>query len=347
MASYSALAPARSPARPDALANWLLLVAALVFAMLVVGGITRLTESGLSITQWKPITGAIPPLDEAAWAAEFERYRQIPEYRLVHHGMTLEQFKHIYFWEWLHRLIGRVIGLAFAVPLALFAWRRAIPPGYGPRLLALLALGGLQGAAGWWMVQSGLSVRTDVSHIRLSIHLLLALCIMGGLIWTALDLRELGRDAAAPPARLRLGPGLALAVLTLQLLLGAWVAGLDAGYVASDWPLMQGRFVPDGIDWSQPAPLMDDPFLVHFVHRWGAWAAAIALLLLARAAAAAGDARGARLLVVAIAAQITLGIATVLSGVDIVVAVAHQAMGALLVAAAVRAAHAAGRRQPR
>ncbi|MET0252345.1 MAG: COX15/CtaA family protein, partial [Novosphingobium sp.] len=173
-------------ARPQALARWLLIIAALVVAIVAVGGITRLTESGLSITEWKPVTGVIPPLSEPEWQAAFARYRQIPEYVQINGpaGMTLADYKFIYFWEWLHRLLARAIGLAFALPLAWFAWKRAIPRGYGLRLVALLALGGLQGAIGWWMVSSGLAVRTDVSHHRLAAHLLTALLTLAGLVWT-------------------------------------------------------------------------------------------------------------------------------------------------------------------
>ncbi|HVJ03513.1 MAG TPA: COX15/CtaA family protein, partial [Sphingomonas sp.] len=161
--------------RPRALANWLFVVAALIVVMVVVGGITRLTESGLSITQWKPISGAIPPLNDAQWQAEFDNYKRIPEYQQLNQGMTLAGFKAIFFWEYFHRLLGRLIGLAFALPLLWFAIKRQIPKGFGWRLVALLALGGFQGAIGWWMVKSGLSVRTDVSHLRLATHLLVAL----------------------------------------------------------------------------------------------------------------------------------------------------------------------------
>ena len=192
--------PATPLPRPLSIARWLLFAAALVFAMVVIGGITRLTESGLSITEWKPITGALPPLGEAAWLEVFAKYQQTPEYQQINRGMSLAEFKFIFFWEYLHRLLGRLIGLAFALPLAWFAWRRAIPRGYGPRLVALLALGGLQGAIGWWMVKSGLVLRTDVSHFRLAVHLLTALFIIAGLVWTALDLKDLAHDGAARPA---------------------------------------------------------------------------------------------------------------------------------------------------
>ena len=336
-----------STTRPDALVKWLICVALLVFAMVVVGGITRLTESGLSITEWKPIAGTLPPLNEAAWVSEFEKYKQIPEYTEINGpaGMTLAQFKFIYFWEWVHRLLGRVIGLAFAVPLAWFWVRRAIPAGYKPRLLVLLALGGLQGTIGWWMVSSGLTARTDVSHYRLAVHLLTALFILGGLVWTALDLKALARNPAAKPAKLT---GFALAVLAIlfvQLLFGAWVAGLNAGYVSNSWPLMHDRFVPDGIDTTKGTfyALVNDPFLTHFVHRWWAWVAVIALIMLARRTKAAGARPASIAIHSAFGVQILLGIATVLTGVNIVLAVSHQAVGALLVAATVWGAHVIGR----
>lgn len=340
MATLSLSAPA---ARPRALAAWLLAVAGLVFLMVVVGGITRLTESGLSITEWKPVTGAIPPLNDAQWQAEFEKYRQIPEYQQVNRGMSLAAFKQIYFWEWAHRLLGRLIGLAFALPLAWFALRRAIPPGYGRRLVALLALGGLQGAIGWWMVTSGLSERTDVSHVRLAVHLLTAFLILGGLVWTALDLHALSHNPAAPRARLTPFAAAMLGVLAIQLLLGAFVAGLDAGYVTTQWPLMNGRFFPDGVDWRGLRTFVDDPFLVHFLHRWWALAAVVALVLLARRARAAGDRPASIALHTAFGVQVLLGIATVLLAMPLWLAAAHQAVGALVVATAAWCAHAAGR----
>ena len=333
--------------QPIAIANWLLAVAALVFCMVVVGGITRLTESGLSITEWQPITGAIPPLSLSGWEAEFAKYKATPEYQEITGpaGMTLSQFQFIFFWEWAHRLLGRLIGIAFALPLAFFWIRRAIPKGYKPRLLALLALGGLQGAIGWWMVVSGLTLRTDVSHYRLAVHLLTALFILSGLVWTALDLRQLAK-VQARPARLTGRSVLLLAIVAIQLLYGAWVAGMDAGYVASDWPLMNGQFFPAGVDWSRGAAFAfsNDPFLVHFIHRWWAWAALAAVILLARGAKRAGVRPASIALSAAVGVQILLGIATVMSGVALPMAAAHQAVGALLVASAIWAAHAAGRR---
>lgn len=340
--------PAATPARPLALARWLLAVAGLVVIMVAVGGITRLTESGLSITRWEPVTGILPPLSEAQWQAQFAQYRQIPEYTQVNGpgGMTLAEYKFIYFWEWFHRLLGRVIGLAFAVPLAWFWVRRAIPGVYKTRLLALLALGGLQGMFGWFMVRSGLSGQmTDVSHFWLSIHLLTALLTLALLVWTARDLIARAKPGTAAPARLT-GTSAAIAlVLFIQLLLGAWVAGLNAGLASDSWPLMQGRLVPEA-DWSNGAlwALTHDPYLLHFLHRWWAFAALAALLVLARRAKCSG-ARGAAMAVHAmVGVQMLLGIATVLSGIALWLAVAHQVTGALLVAATAWAAHAIGTR---
>jgi len=333
------LAP--SAARPRAISIWLFLCAALVFGMVLLGGITRLTESGLSITQWKPISGIIPPLSPAAWQAEFDQYKRIPEYLAINRGMTLDGFKHIFFWEYLHRLLGRVIGIIFALPLIWFAVKRQIPRGYGWRLVALLALGGLQGAIGWWMVSSGLSVRTDVSHIRLAVHLITALITLGGLVWTALDLRTIGRS----PARLRPVAIVALLMLFLQILLGAFTAGLDAGYAFSSWPLMGDRLFPEG-GWHQGWPTIrnaiDNPIVVQFLHRWTAFAAAAGLVWLAAQAMRAGYKSRGHALVTLVALQIVLGIATLLTGVEIVIAVAHQANAALTLLAAVTAAHAIG-----
>lgn len=334
--------------RPAALARWLLVVAALVVAIVAVGGITRLTESGLSITEWKPVTGTLPPLNEAQWQAEFEAYKQIPEYIEINGpaGMTLADYKFIYFWEWFHRLLARGIGLAFALPLAWFWLRGAIPSGYKPRLLALLALGGLQGTIGWWMVASGLTERTDVSHFRLAAHLLVALITLGGLVWTALDLKMLDHNPQARPARLTRFAAVALLALFLQLLLGAWVAGLNAGYVANDWPMMQGSFWPEGIDWSLGAAhaFTHDPYLLHFSHRWWAWIVVAILIVMARQVRKAGVRPASIAIHSAFGTQIILGIATVMSGMALWLAVAHQLVGALLVAATTWGAHVLGRR---
>ena len=335
------------PKRPLAIANWLMAVAGLVFLMVIVGGITRLTESGLSITEWKPVTGAIPPLTQADWGHAFELYKRTPEYLEVNGpaGMTLERFKFIFFWEWLHRLLGRLIGVAFAVPLLWFAVKRAIPQGYGWKLVGLLILGGLQGALGWYMVMSGLVDRTDVSHFRLSAHLLLAFAIMGALIWVALDLRRLARTDR--PARLTGAAIATLAVLFVQLLYGAWVAGINAGSVANDWPTMQGRIFPEGVDWSNGVlfSLTHDPYLIHFVHRWWAWVTVAALIFFARRIRPLeGGIAASKAIHSAFGTQIILGILTVLTGVALWLAVLHQAVGALVVASTAWGAHVLGRR---
>lgn len=337
-------APSRT--RPAALAGWLFVVAALVVAMVTVGGITRLTESGLSITQWDPVSGVVPPLSEADWQREFALYRATPQFRYQSGpaGMDLAAFKFIFFWEWFHRLLGRLIGAAFAVPLAWFWWRRAIPAGFKPRLLALLALGGLQGVFGWFMVRSGLSgTRTEVSHFWLSIHLMTALFTLAALVWTALDLRRQARIGKARRARWTWPATVTAVVLAIQLTLGAWVAGLDAGLASDDWPLMQGRLVPE-FDRSRGLlhAATHDPYLIHFLHRWWAWAAVIALVWFARRVRPL-ERRASIAIHAAFGTQILLGIATVLTGVALWVAVAHQLMGALLVAAVAWGAHILGR----
>lgn len=339
-------------ARPRALSNLLFVVAAMVFAMVVIGGITRLTESGLSITQWNVVTGAIPPLSHADWVHEFALYKQTPQYLQVSGpaGMTLSGFKFIFFWEWTHRLLGRTIGLVFFVGVGWFAVRREIPKDFSWRMAALFILGGLQGAVGWFMVVSGLEgARTEVSPYRLSAHLLFALFLMSALIWTALDLRALAGDSKSRPARLTGWSIFTLAILFIQLMLGAWVAGFRAGYVSNSWPLMGGHFVPEGIDWSRGAlfAMTHDLFLLHFMHRWWAWVVVAALVLFARKVKKVEGARAASIAIhSAFGTQIILGILTVLSGIAIWLAVLHQATGTLLLASTVWGAHELGRRRP-
>src|SRR5688572_4639531 len=278
--------PAQPDPRPGQISGWLIAVAALVFLMVVVGGITRLTESGLSMVRWEPISGAIPPLNEADWQAEFDHYRATPQYRINNSAMSLDDFKTIFFWEYVHRLLGRLIGLAFGLPLLWFWWRRAIPAGFGRKLAVILALGALQGAIGWWMVASGLIDVPEVSHIRLAVHLLLALLIFAAIAWVALDLRALGRDPAARPAKLPLLGIWALCILFLQFLFGAYVAGLDAGYAFNTWPRMGEEWFPAGTPMLDPwlRNLADNPVVVQFVHRWLAFlVAAIAFWLALRA----------------------------------------------------------------
>jgi heme a synthase len=334
-------------ARPLAIARWLELVALLVVVIVTVGGITRLTESGLSITEWNVVSGILPPLSEAAWQAEFAKYRATAEFRIESGpaGMDLTAFKFIFFWEWFHRILGRVIGLAFLLPLIVFAVRRAIPAGYSWRLAAMFALICGQGALGWYMVSSGMGATnlTDVSHYRLAAHLLTALFLLAGLVWTARDLRLLAAEPAARPAPLKAGAALVAGVLFVQLLLGAWVAGLNAGHAASDWPMMNGRLVPEG-DWSQGVlfTLTNDPFVIHFLHRWWAWVAVAALVWLARAVRKT-DRLDSVLVHTAFGTMVLLGIATVMSGVSLWIAAAHQLVGALTVVATVRAMHSYGR----
>jgi cytochrome c oxidase assembly protein subunit 15 len=336
--------------RPRGLSNLLLFTAALVFAMVVVGGITRLTESGLSITEWKPISGAIPPLTHADWQQAFDLYKQTPQYREVAGpaGMTLSGFQFIFFWEWVHRLLGRIIGLVFFVGVAWFGIKRAIPKGFGWRLIALFVLGGLQGAVGWFMVMSGLEGRTEVSPYRLSAHLLFALFLFSALIWTALDLRQIDRSPDARPSRLTGWGAFALITLCIQLMLGAWVAGFRAGYVSNTWPDMNGHFVPEGIDWSHGAAfaMTHDLFLLHFMHRWWAWIVVAVLVLFARQVKKVEGARAASIAIhSAFGIQIIFGILTVLSGIAIWLAVLHQATGTLLLAATVWGAHELGVRR--
>ncbi|WP_343227943.1 COX15/CtaA family protein [Stakelama flava] len=340
------LQPTRDPvsARPLALANWLFVVAALIVAMVVVGGVTRLTESGLSITQWDPVSGIVPPLTHNQWRAEFAHYRQIDQYAAVHAGMTLAQFKGIFFWEYSHRLLGRVIGMAFFLPLAWFWVRGVIPHGYKWRLVALLALGGLQGAFGWLMVRSGLQPgMIEVSHYWLAIHLITALFTMAGIVWTALDLRLLNRAHLAQPARLTAAGAFTGFVLFVQLVYGAFMAGLRAGLVTDQWPLMNGHFFPTREFAARGFfdAIFNDPYVVHWIHRWWAWVVVAALVWLARKVRAL-DRRASIAIHTAFGIQIVLGIATVMTGVPIWLAALHQLVGALLVVAVTWGAHAIG-----
>ncbi|USI71898.1 COX15/CtaA family protein [Sphingomonas morindae] len=345
-ASRLPLRPAAPRPAPRALARWLFLVAGLVFAMVVVGGITRLTESGLSIVEWKPVSGTLPPLTHQAWEAAFDAYKATPQYQQINRGMSLAAFQQIFFWEYVHRLLGRLIGLVMAAVLLTAWWRRAIPRGFGWRMVAILALGGLQGAIGWWMVKSGLQARTEVSHVRLAVHLVNALFIYAVLIWVALDLRELARDRAAGRARLS-GLGLvALLLLFLQITLGAFTAGLRAGYAFASWPLMGDRLFPQG-GWdrarSTAANLVNNPIAVQFVHRWWAFVVAVAMMMIAAAARRAGHPRIATALIALVTVQILLGISTLMSGVALPIAVGHQAVATLLLGALVWGVHSTGR----
>jgi cytochrome c oxidase assembly protein subunit 15 len=332
-------------ASPASIARWLFVVAALILVMVGIGGVTRLTESGLSITEWKPVTGAIPPLSEAQWRAEFDAYKNSSQYMLMNKGMTLAAFKHIYFWEYFHRLMGRLIGLVYAVPMLWFFVRGAVPHGFGVRLVALLLLGGAQGAIGWLMVRSGLTDRVNVEPAMLAAHLGMALLLMGAVVWTACDMIALAGNRAARKARLTLLGAAVLIALFLQILMGAITAGLRAGYVSNSWPLMNDHFVPEGIAWwgSLARTVTSDPYLIHFLHRWWAWGAAAAILLMARQLKAAGGSGLSFVLIAGVLLQIVLGIATVVTGVALPIAVGHQLAGAVLLGLAVAGAHRLGR----
>jgi cytochrome c oxidase assembly protein subunit 15 len=323
MASIALALPA-DRARPRAIAAWLLAVAVLVFAMVVVGGITRLTESGLSMVRWEPVSGIVPPIGQAQWQAEFAAYQASPQYAKVNAGMTLSAFQGIYFWEYVHRVLARGIGLVFALPLLWFALRRAIPAGYGWRLTGILGLGALQGGIGWWMVASGLVDRPSVAHERLAVHLVMALIIMSACIWTALDLRE-GRSRVAAWVLPFLG------LLAVQITWGAFTAGLRAGHAANTWPLMLGSWVPP------LASLLDDPVSVQWVHRSLAWVVAASALAVAWRSRTAGHRAG--LVAALVLVQFSLGVLTIIHGVPIALAAAHQAGAALLLAATLWLAH--------
>lgn len=326
---------------------WLACVAGLVALMVVVGGLTRLTDSGLSITAWKPIHGALPPLSQAEWEEELAAYRLIPEYQKINKGMTLEEFKTIFWWEWGHRNLGRLIGLAFFVPFVAFLFLRRIERPWIPRLILLFVLGGLQGFVGWWMVASGLTERTDVSQYRLVAHLSLALVIYCGLIWTALEIGawRAGETLSAGAQKLFPWSLAFLGVVFGQIMLGGFVAGTDAGMTYNTWPLMDGQFIPEGYWGFDPWWL--SPFeqiqAIQFNHRIGGYVvfgAAIALWWYARRS---GDAKIARLgdIVLAVTtAQVFIGIATLLAVMPLWLAAMHQFGAVVLLTAAVAFAFA-------
>jgi cytochrome c oxidase assembly protein subunit 15 len=313
----------------------------MVFGIIVIGGITRLTESGLSITEWRPVTGALPPLSKAEWQSEFERYRQIPEYQEINRGMTLAEFKGIYWWEYVHRLWARLIGVVFAVPLLVLLIRGQIRRPLVPHLIAMFILGGLQGALGWYMVRSGLSERTDVSQYRLAAHFLTALAIYSYMFWVALGLlrHPTERIACAAPPRRHL---LAISVLILlTLIFGAFVAGLNGGLVYNTFPLMGGQLVPGEAFDSVVSPF-EDPVTAQFIHRWLAMAVVVLViaLWLRRERAAAEARRPIGLLAAMALLQAGLGIATLLLIVPIPLAAAHQAGAVVLWTLALWSLHA-------
>ncbi len=336
--------------RSGTVALWLFLVAALVFAMIVVGGATRLTGSGLSITEWRPIMGAIPPLNDQEWQAAFALYRDIPQYRLVNAGMTLAEFKVIFWWEWAHRFLGRIIGLAFAVPLLVFLALRQIPRRLIWRCVVLLGLGGLQGLVGWWMVTSGLVDRVDVAPERLTVHLGLAFLILVGLIWTGLEARH-GPASSRPPQGWARGAALLLGAVFLQCLFGALVAGSKAGLVYTDWPLMNGHILAP-VDWSLGTlAFLNDQALVQFVHRiWAYVLLAIGTLYAVQAfrwRLAEGVGFWAYALAATLWAQAALGVFTLIHAVPLTLGVLHQAGAALALGVATVNLWVVQRSQPR
>lgn len=313
------------------MAAWLLACCALVYAMVVVGGITRLTHSGLSIVEWQPLVGAVPPLDDAQWQETFARYRATPEFRLRNHDMTLAGFKHIFWWEYFHRLLGRLVGVAFFVPFAWFLARRAVPPKLAWKLGGVFALGGLQGAVGWYMVESGLVDDPRVSSLRLAMHLGLALAIYAAMLWLALGLLS-GVRAGAAPGPKRHAATLA-ALVYLMMLTGALVAGIHAGLAYNTWPLMDGHWMPPEIMQLDPwwKNFVYNMATVQFDHRALALViAAVAFTLWWRVwrdpAAGPGAKAWGNALAAAVVLQLSAGISTLLLRVPLPLAALHQAL---------------------
>lgn len=328
---------------------WLMILFALVVSMIALGGATRLTGSGLSITEWAPVTGTIPPLSDAEWQAEFEAYRQIPQYAEVNPGMDLAGFKTIYWWEWTHRQLGRLIGLVWAAGFAFFLATRRIPTGWTPRLLGLGALGGLQGAIGWWMVSSGLvEGMTRVASYRLATHLGLAFVILGLIAWYVLLLGRSEADLlrarrAGEPRLFSISTGL-MHLAFVQILIGALVAGIDAGRTYTGWPRMGGEWIPSliwdaALGWRN---LFENPALVQFVHRMAGYLLAVfAVVVWLRARRSPHPVtRGAfTVMIVAVAVQIALGIMNVIHASPLALALAHQIGAVALFALIIRARH--------
>ena len=332
MAQSHTLEAAPTAAREGAgLRTWLLVVAALVFLMVCVGGVTRLTGSGLSITQWQPIVGIVPPLSEADWLDMFAKYRQIPQYHHVNPGMSLEAFKTIFWWEWIHRFLGRLVLAVYLLPLVYLLAARLIPRALMGRLAGILALGALQGLIGWYMVSSGLADRIDVSQYRLALHLALAILIFGALLWVALSVEETqDRSAIAPP--MQVGPAAAIVVLVfVQIVLGAFVAGLKAGASYNTWPLIDGRLVPEGLGAIEPwyLNLFENALTVQFTHRLVAYV--LVLTTLWHAGSVRRHVRDPLIcrsgvtLAGAVLAQATLGVITLIAQAPLTLSLLHQA----------------------
>ncbi len=327
---------------------WLYTVALLVALMVMIGGTTRLTGSGLSITEWKPVTGIVPPLSEQAWQSEFEGYKKIPQYQEINRGMSLSEFKLIYFWEWTHRALGRVIGVVFLFPLLWFAWKGLVDRTLGWKLGGLFLLGGLQGAIGWWMVASGLSVRTDVSQYRLAIHLTTASFIFAAIIAVAASLEIRVREKVPP--RIRALAGAILALVFVQIFLGAIVAKTNAGLTFNTWPLMDGNFIPPLSQLFTMSPwwknLFENVMTVQFDHRMVAYAVfALAAWHMCQTYTAPSSVRfHASHVFALITAQAALGIATLLLAAPFALALLHQLGAVIVLAAATRHVALLGRK---
>ena len=311
---------------------WLLSIAALIAVMVLVGGATRLTESGLSIVEWKPVTGTLPPLTQEQWTQAFEAYKTIPQYRELNADMTLAEFKTIFWWEWSHRLLGRVIGIAYLLPFLWFLWRGALGADLRRRLWLIFGLGAVQGAVGWWMVASGLTLRVEVSQYRLATHLVLALLIFAAIVWTLRRMSNRPSPAASP--RLKITSVVLLTLTFVQLYLGALVAGLRAGRVYNTWPAIDGALIPSAARLFFEEPwwrnLFDNTLTVQFEHRMTGYLlfalAVLHALDAVRSRAGTSAVNGALWLAAAITLQATLGILTLLHQVPILLALAHQAV---------------------
>jgi len=339
----------RTAAWDRAVRLWLYAVAALVLAMITVGGATRLTDSGLSITEWQPILGAVPPLTEDQWHEAFEKYREIPEYHLVNKGMSLEAFKAIYWWEWGHRFLGRIIGLVFAIPLAAFWFAGALRPGYPLKLAGVLTLGGLQGVIGWYMVKSGLVDRVDVSQYRLALHLTVAFLILALVVWLALQLAGPESERAASRPATRKLPLAIAGFILLQVVIGAFVASLKGGLVYNTWPTMNGSLVPHDLLAIEPWYLnpFENPVTAQFIHRLVAYTIVVLALVEACIAFTSGAAREMRhsalWLAAGVLGQAALGIWTLIEAVPLGLGITHQACAAVLLVIAVRHVSVAAR----
>ncbi|TCO75437.1 COX15/CtaA family protein [Chromatocurvus halotolerans] len=341
------------PQHDRSVALWLIACAVVIFGMILLGGVTRLTGSGLSMVEWRPLMGIIPPLSEAEWQAVFDKYRQFPEYQQINRGMSLDGFKVIFMYEYLHRVLGRLIGVLFFVPLLVFALRGMIRPGMLPRLLLLFVLGGCQGLLGWYMVQSGLVDRPSVSQYRLAAHLGLAVAIYGFMLWVILDLwRHPQRPAPSNDYRSGLGVGAValVALVYLMILSGALVAGTDAGFAYSTWPKMGPTFVPEGLYAMEPAWLaaFEDVTTIQFNHRLFAYL--LAALLVGFAVVVLQRETQPRIrwaalgVVAALTLQLVLGISTLLLHVPVPLAAAHQGGAVLLLSSTIFLAHTLLRR---